>query len=161
MKIPRLFSRLSISVLPGLCLLFTCGEEKSPTAANQDPYAALAVQCVNKINAYRASIGMGPLIHAVDKDACTGLQAQQDSQTDRAHGAFGQCGESAQNECPGWGSEQAICDGCLQSMWDEGPGEPYSAHGHYINMTNSRYTQVSCGFYTTGSGEVWAVFNFY
>jgi hypothetical protein len=45
-------------------------------------------------------------------------------------------------------------------MWDEGPGEPYSAHGHYINMTNPSYTMVACGFYETAGGSVWSVQNF-
>jgi uncharacterized protein YkwD len=45
-------------------------------------------------------------------------------------------------------------------MWDEGPGEPYSVHGHYINMTNPSYSMVACGFYETGGGSVWAVQNF-
>jgi hypothetical protein len=45
-------------------------------------------------------------------------------------------------------------------MWDEGPGEPYSVHGHYINMTNPLYGMVACGFYETGGGSVWAVQNF-
>jgi hypothetical protein len=45
-------------------------------------------------------------------------------------------------------------------MWDEGPGEPYSAHGHYINMTNSSYSMVACGFYETADGSFWSVQNF-
>jgi hypothetical protein len=67
---------------------------------------------------------------------------------------------SAQNECPGWGSTEQVINGCLQLMWDEGPSEPYSAHGHYINMTNPSYTMVACGFYETASGDVWSVQNF-
>jgi hypothetical protein len=46
-------------------------------------------------------------------------------------------------------------------MFDEGPGEPYSAHGHYINMTSTSYSQVACGFYVTSDGSVWIVQNFY
>ena len=42
----------------------------------------------------------------------------------------------------------------------EGPGEPFSDHGHYINMTNESYTKVACGFYTTPGGAVWSVQNF-
>ncbi len=57
-------------------------------------------------------------------------------------------------------SEDQVISGCLQMMWDEGPGEPFSAHGHYINMSNTSYNRVACGFYTTPSGSVWAVQNF-
>jgi hypothetical protein len=53
-----------------------------------------------------------------------------------------------------------MLDGCLALMWAEGPGEPFSEHGHYINMSNPAYTQVACGFYQTGQGNYWAVQNF-
>jgi hypothetical protein len=69
------------------------------------------------------------------------------------------CGESAQNTCPNWGSEEQVISGCLQAMWDEGPGEPFSAHGHYINMSSSNYSKVACGFSSAGGG-VWANQNF-
>ena len=45
-------------------------------------------------------------------------------------------------------------------MWDEGPGEPFVEHGHYINMTNPDHSMVACGFYETPSGDVWSVQNF-
>jgi hypothetical protein len=130
-------------------------------ADTTDKYAATRVQCVDKINSLRATIGLGPLVYRTQKDSCTDRQARQDSESGVAHGAFGQCGEQAQNECPGYGSQSSIVNGCLVSMWNEGPGQPYSQHGHYINMTNTAYTKVSVGFYTTPSGSVWAVFNFY
>ena len=47
----------------------------------------------------------------------------------------------------------------MQAMWDEGPGEPFSAHGHYINMSSTTYTRVACGFSSSGSG-VWSNQNF-
>ena len=45
-------------------------------------------------------------------------------------------------------------------MWNEGPGEDWSQHGHYINMSNPAYTKVSIGFYTTPEGKIWCVQNF-
>jgi hypothetical protein len=45
-------------------------------------------------------------------------------------------------------------------MWNEGPGEPYAEHGHYINMINGSYSMVACGFYETPDGSVWSVQNF-
>ena len=126
-----------------------------------DPYAATRVQCINKVNSLRASIGLVPLVYWADKDSCSDTEAKDDCLSGAAHGAFPRCGEQAQNECPGYGSQSSIVNGCLTSMWNEGPGQPYSQHGHYINMTNIAYTKVSVGFYTTPSGSVWAVFNFY
>ncbi len=53
-----------------------------------------------------------------------------------------------------------IIDGCLQSMWDEGPGTIYEDHGHYINMSSTSYEKMACGFYRTSGGAVWSVQNF-
>ena len=41
-----------------------------------------------------------------------------------------------------------------------GPGEPFSEHGHYINMTRASFSMVACGFYEAGGSKVWAVQNF-
>ncbi len=114
--------------------------------------------CVDKINADRATLNVAPLTRWTAAEACTDAQAKSDSQTGTAHGAFGTCMESAQDECPGWGSVAQIAgaNGCLDQMWAEGPGMPYSAHGHYINMSNPAYKQVACGYYTTPNGKVWA-----
>ena len=49
---------------------------------------------------------------------------------------------------------------CIKMMFDEGPGQPYSAHGHYINMSSTMYTKVSCGFYVLSDGSVWATQDF-
>jgi uncharacterized protein YkwD len=116
--------------------------------------------CVDRINGFRDSIGLPPLGRWSDAESCADGQARADSEENAAHFAFGQCDEYAQNECPGWPSYDDVIEGCLQMMWDEGPGDDYSAHGHYINMTNTAYTEVACGFYTTPDGAVWAVQDF-
>jgi len=83
-------------------------------------------------------------------------EAQSDSTTNRAHGAFGKCGEFAQNECPGWaGPATTMIPGCLKAMYGEGPGG-----GHYEAMVSTKYTKVSCGFGTAAGGAVWSVQNF-
>lgn len=66
----------------------------------------------------------------------------------------------AQNECPGWPGVEGVIGGCLQAMWDEGPGKRFSKHGHYINMSSLEYEEVACGFAKTGDGDVWSVQNF-
>jgi len=143
--------RISIAALlaAGLLAVAACDDE----GEKSDP-------CVDRINGFRATLDLPPLARWKDAESCADDQARQDSESGIAHGAFGQCEESAQNECPGWGSYDEIIEGCLQMMWDEGPGEPYSEHGHYINMTNTAYTEVACGFYTTPDGAVWAVQDF-
>ncbi len=100
----------------------------------------------------------------VEGEACADQQAQYDYEVDQAHAGFsaGICepGGWGQNECPGYGGDFGIVDFCLQQMWDEGPGDDFNAHGHYINMSSTDYTKVACGIYTTSDGEIWAVQNF-
>ncbi len=129
----------------------------TPTPEPNDP----AQLCVDEINRHRASIGLGPLTRWTAEETCVDGQSQHDSQTGTAHSAFGQCGEWAQNECPGWpGPPAAMIPQCLQAMWNEGPGQDFATHGHYINMTNPNYSKVACGFFVTGSGAVWAAQDF-
>lgn len=116
--------------------------------------------CVDRINQFRWECQcLPPLARWNGAEACTDDQASADQNGGGPHGNFGSCGENAQNTCPNWGSEQQIITGCLQAMWDEGPGEPFSAHGHYINMSSMSYTKVACGFSSSGAG-VWSNQNF-
>ena len=116
--------------------------------------------CVDRINQFRWECQcLPPLARWNDAESCTDDQSGLDQNGGGPHGNFGMCGENAQNTCPNWGSEQQIISGCLQSMWDEGPGEPFSAHGHYINMSSMNYTRVACGFSSSG-GQVWSNQNF-
>jgi hypothetical protein len=118
--------------------------------------------CVSLINKHRATVaGLEPYDRWTDAEVCTSEEAKSDAASGIAHGSFPQCGESAQNECPGWsGKPEEIIPGCLQMMWDEGPGEDFATHGHYINMSSKEYTKVACGFFVLESGEVWAIQNF-
>ena len=133
----------------------------APLPSTGDP----AEDCVRRVNQLRAECQcLGPLERWRDGEACADMQAEYDGMGAGAHGGFraGICSPSgrAQNECPGYSSMGQVIGTCLQQMWDEGPGEPFSAHGHYINMTNPAHSRVACGFYTTPSGRVWAVQNF-
>ena len=111
--------------------------------------------CVDTINQYRATLSLPPLARWTDAEACANGQAQSDSETGEPHGAFQACGEWAQNECPGWpGPPASLIVGCLDMMWDEGPGG-----GHYENMRGD-YSRVACGFYQTPQGDYWALQDF-
>lgn len=129
-------------------------------ASTGDP----AQDCVNRVNQLRAECQcLPPLMRWTDGEACADQQAEYDSERDDPHAGFsdGICESgTGQNECPGWGSIPQTVSGCLQQMWDEGPGEPFLEHGHYINMTNPDHDRVACGFFTTPSGDVWAVQNY-
>jgi hypothetical protein len=96
-------------------------------------------------------------------EKCANKHARHDSKHG-IHAGFNQdvCKPEgrAQNECPAWPSTTESIDGCLQAMWDEGPGKRFAKHGHYINMTNSAYEEVACGFAKAPRGAVWSVQNF-
>jgi hypothetical protein len=117
--------------------------------------------CVDTINQYRATLNLPAYARWSAEESCADGQALSDSASGTAHGAFGTCGEVAQDECPGWpGPPSSMITGCLQQMWAEGPGPFDQGHGHYDNMSNSSYTQVACGFYILPDGSVWATQDF-
>jgi hypothetical protein len=156
------------AVLLGVVTL-ACGSDGSSggtggAGSSSDAFAAAREDCVAAINAHRATEGKPAYARWTDAEACVDGSVKADSaHAGTAHWSFtnGQaCGASAQNTCPGWPSLDSISTSCLDMMWDEGPGEPFSEHGHYINMSSGRYTKVACGFYVAPSGEVWASQNF-
>ncbi|MBN2193869.1 MAG: hypothetical protein JW751_13725 [Polyangiaceae bacterium] len=127
------------------------------------------VDCVNRINQFRADCQcLPPLERWEAGEACADEMAEYDSEVQRAHAGFmaDVCspGGTAQCECPGWSSVESIIvneryDPCLTMMWHE-VDEPTGEQGHYEAMSNTRYTRVACGVFTTSQGEVWAVQNY-
>jgi len=122
-----------------------------------------ATDCVARINQLRAECQcLPPLGRWVEGETCADTHAEYDSSRS-PHAGFSEriCAESGsgQNECPGWPNTGAVIDGCLQAMWDEGPGEDFQLHGHYLNMSSDRFSQVACGFFDGPAGQ-WAVQNF-
>ena len=128
--------------------------------------------CVDTINALRATEGLPPLARWVDAEMCSDTSATSDEQSGTPHGAFGSCGEGAQNECLGHGPSGIVQ--CLNQMWDErlqencagcsacdAPGDCPNcdffgppACGHYVNMRAPWHTQVACGFSALGGWDV-------
>lgn len=136
------------------------GCQPTPVPDTGDMYA----DCVARINQFRWECQcLPPLARWTAGESCADQHAEYDS-THSPHAGFQDniCSPrgNAQNECPGWGSVSQVIDSCLQMMWDEGPGEPFSEHGHYINMSSTSYSRAACGFYTTPGGSLWAVQNF-
>ena len=148
--------------LMGACLVAACGSEAPPAVDSRYP-----IDCVQRINDFRATLELEPLARWEQGERCADRTSQTDSETSIAHGSFGECGEFAQNTCPGWPSFDGVIDGCLQAMWDEGepPMQPcsgscFQAHGHYLTMSSTRYREVACGFYEMPDGSVWSNQNF-
>jgi hypothetical protein len=135
-----------------------CRPARPPTTG--DPVQ----DCVDRINQLRWECQcMPPLARWTEGEACAAMHAEYDS-TRSPHSGFrdGICspGGRGQNECPGYSSIDQTIGLCLQQMWDEGPGEPFSEHGHYLNMTNPGHGRVACGFFEAPGGRVWAIQNF-
>ena len=135
-----------------------CAPTAPPSTGN--PYA----DCVARINQLRWKCQCLPPLrrwHGGEKcasqharyDAKRGIHAGFNGEVCKPHGL-------AQNECPAWPSTKRVVDGCLQAMWDEGPGRRFSKHGHYINMSNADYEAVACGFAKGPDGQIWSVQNF-
>ena len=128
----------------------------TPSAAGGAVDRARAL-CLDRLNQYRARVGAAPLRAQTDRVACADAQARRDAGTRTPHGAFGQCRESAQNECPAWsGSLDEVVDRCLAMMFAEGP-----QGGHYVNITDPRAKSVACGVFSGGAGEIWMVQDFF
>lgn len=125
-----------------------------------DPWESARQRCVDEINMYRGTLGLPPYQRWDAAEVCVDEEALLDGQANQPHGSFGMCGESAQNECPGYGGpvEDALV-GCLAQMWAEGPGEDFNKHGHYINMSSQQYTRVACGFAEV-DGSLWMAQDF-
>jgi hypothetical protein len=148
--------------------------------SSTDPYAAEREACFQKVNALRATKGLAPYARWTSGESCADDEASQDAASNTPHGAFGQCGEMGQNECPGWGTSAA--EACLESMWAEKdqdgcqgcdacadnytpncPGCDFygtatgDTCGHYVNMSAKYLSEVACGFSDQGG---WIVINF-
>jgi hypothetical protein len=76
-------------------------------------------------------------------------------------------GGNAQNECPSYSGTPSVIAQCLQLMWSEGPapsdscdGSCFQQHGHFINMTSTKYKRVACGFSDLAQSGLWSVQNY-
>lgn len=136
------------------------GCSPAPPPSTGNPYE----DCVARINQLRRKCQcLPPLERWKGGEACANKHAKYDakhgihagfnSKVCKPHGR-------AQNECPSWPSAERVVEGCLQRMWDEGPGRRFSKHGHYLNMSSLEYESVACGFAKDANGEVWSVQNF-
>lgn len=153
--------RFVLPLISSLLLLVGCSSDEGASGASGDTHASLRARCVDKINAYRQTLGLRAYEAWSEQAACSDQEAASDAQSGKAHGAFGKCTEMAQNECPGWpGPPETMIDKCLEAMWAEGPGTDFNKHGHYLNMSSTKYTKVACGFFQTADGKWWSVQNF-
>lgn len=132
----------------------------APLPSTGNPYE----DCVARINQLRRKCQcLPPLTRWKGGESCANRHAKYDA----GHGIHAGFNAKvckphgrAQNECPAWPSSQQVVYGCLQRMWDEGPGRRFSKHGHYVNMSSREYESVACGFAKDSNGHVWSVQNF-
>lgn len=136
------------------------GLDESGLPDSDDPFYQ---SCVDRINEFRSTEDLPPLERNLEQEDCASRSAAEDAASNTAHGSFQQCGEWAQNECPGYPSVESTLKNCIQAMWDEKElGDvPFEQNGHYKNMSSTNYTQVACGYYITADSSVWMIQNFY
>lgn len=150
-----------------LMILAGCASENAYQGerAYQGSWSEMREVCLDFINEKRGSENRAALSLWSDASDCSEAQAAADFHADSPHDHFGRCGETAQNTCPGWTtrsdfeSQKKALLSCLQEMWDERSGGWFSEDGHYINMSNPAYTEVTCGFHLE-NGKLWVNQNF-
>lgn len=148
-----------------------------------DEFDSVRQFCVDYINMYRATMSLPALAREThDKEMCSDMGAMQDAVANAPHGSAGMCFMgggyygAGQNTCPslpvgGFGSATLMdaLKRCLDQMWGEGPPPDgttvqqciddhagcFQMHGHWINMTQTMYKSVSCGFYMKADGSYW------
>lgn len=179
--------------LPPLTPGIPAGYVARPAGMTYSELAQLQQDCVDRINAYRAGAltftggGADPgvprasLAHLMGNNRCSSAAALGDMVVNSSGGSL--CagastnafscpfaGSAAQNSCclrtaSSYAQVRTQLFACLQSMWDEGVGQPNNAPfstaiGHWFNMRNSALTQVSCGFAFDDRGRVWMTQDF-
>ena len=125
------------------------------------------------INAYRATLGLAPLVLDPGLSAFALEGSRALARERRAHGHFrrasrggalfrvhGFAGHAAENQGDpnGWppmASVEAQIDDILAAMWREGPGG-----GHYDAMANPRLKRVGIGLLTTPDGRLYLTNDF-
>jgi hypothetical protein len=159
----RTIRRGAIAAITAVAVLAACSSSTGTTGTTgggTDTVSAARTQVVAKINQLRATSALPALTEWTAGETCANGEAAADAAANQAHSTFGNCGESAQNECPGWPALAQLSTGCVQTMWNEGPGSDFSLHGDYTNIASTTYTKVAVGITLTSSGTVWSVLNF-
>ncbi len=146
-----------------------------------DEFAPYRVRCLDRINLLRATRSLAPYTYWSGVESCVDAQASSDEQSGVPHQAWsagGACNGYGQDECLGQGADGI--EACLELMWSEKdrpacsgcdacaasqgasqacPGCEFSVCGHYVNMSAQYFSEVACGFSTTGA-RGWATQNF-
>ncbi len=132
---------------------------------------AFRKDCVDRINKLRKLEGLPNLVRDQSKETCSNDDAKVNFQSNDPHAQM--CGQ-AQNTCPELVSTDKILNVCIQQQmyyqekqnYMKNPNNCYNAPwpntcGHYVNMTDTRYTKAACGLYRTPSGGFFSVINFF
>lgn len=145
---------------PLLAPIPNCQVDPPPSTGNEH------ADCVSYINKFRWECQcLPPFQRRTDAEVCSDAHAEYDSTRYPHAGGYDhicQPSPHSQNECWGWPINNGvnIIGSCLQAMWNEGPGQPFSEHGHYYNMSSTQWTRAACGFYDDGE-RIWLIQNFW
>lgn len=131
-----------------LVLLFGC-------SSDGDSFGETRSAALEQTNALRATVGKPALVETAELTSYANAGAQFDhgaSPHDHFRQTSGGGVAGAENECPHWPNGADLDEtvkNCIDAFWSEGPGEDYSMHGHYINMTGN-YTTMGLGIFVAG-----------
>lgn len=95
------------------------------------------------LNLIREREGIEPLKLKATSKFCMAQQGRDFFMSNIPHRLFGQCGEKGQNQCLFKYRQRGLVTECLKHMYGEGPGENFHEHGHYLNIVNPDFKEVS------------------
>lgn len=114
------------------------------------PYENPTDYVIRYVNEVRRLAGVAPLtLKILSNGKCIFDQCSDYKSSGIPHRLFGACGEIGQNQCVFYSLGSADISKCLDTMHAEGPGLDFEKHGHYLNMINPDYTQVTAAYYAT------------
>ena len=139
-------ARSTVPALPVMALipaLAGCG----------DPYGEARVDCVDAINADRATLKLPPYARWNAEESCTDGQAEADFESDDAAQRLREMRRARAGRVPRLARPARHDDHRVpRPDVGRGPRHHFATHGHYINMSSTAYTMVSCGYYVESDG---------
>jgi hypothetical protein len=141
--------------IAGTAAIMACGDSAAGTSTTSgDTLQAGRTAVLTHVNQLRTAASLPALTEWTAQESCADGQARADFTTNTSHSSFGNCTESAQDECSGWPSVSQAADQCITQLWNEGPGS-VASHGDYLNLSSTTYTKAAIGIYPSPTGSTW------
>ncbi len=116
-------------------------------------YAAAKKLCLDEVNRHRATLGRSALVWDTELEALADRSAAYDLSHGTHHALNGIEGWNIR-ENYGWAMGKTVenfIKESIQNMWDEGPGDDFQKHGHFLNMRDAD-SKMGCGVAVSDRG---------